>query len=104
MDIVALFFAGAFLCNCVPHLAAGLRGELFPSPFARPSGVGDSSPLVNVLWGALNLAVGLALLAARPFVIGFNLDCLAFAAGALLLGVFAARHFGAVRAARQAAR
>lgn len=103
MDIVALFFAGAFLCNCIPHLAAGLRGEPFPSPFAKPSGVGDSSPLVNVLWGALNLAVGLALLAGRPLAIGFNLDCLAFAAGALLLGVFTARHFGAVRAARRTA-
>lgn len=100
MDIVALFFAGAFLCNCIPHLAAGLRGEPFPSPFATPSGVGDSSPLVNFLWGAGNLVVGLALMARHQAGFGFNLETLAFAAGALLLGVYAARHFGAVRAAR----
>lgn len=101
MDLVALFFAGAFLCNCIPHLAAGLRGEPFPSPFATPRGVGDSSPMVNFLWGALNLAVGVALVAFHPTPIGPNAECVAFAAGALLLGVYLSRHFGAVRAARR---
>ncbi len=101
MNIVALFFAGAFLCNCIPHLAAGLRGEPFPSPFATPRGVGDSSPLVNFLWGAANLIVGLALLTRHQASFGLNLESLAFAAGALLLGVYVSRHFGAVRAARR---
>lgn len=100
MDIVALFFAGAFLCNCIPHLAAGLRGEPFPSPFATPRGVGDSSPLVNFLWGAGNLIVGLALMTRHQAGFGLNVETLAFAAGALLLGVYLSRHFGAVRAKR----
>ena len=25
MGYIALFFAGAFLCNCMPHLSAGLH-------------------------------------------------------------------------------
>jgi hypothetical protein len=97
MTYVTLFFAGAFLCNAIPHLAAGLQGMPFPSPFAKPRGVGNSSPLVNFLWGAFNVAAGLALLAWRPLVVGANLDCLAFAAGALALGVYVSRHFGRVR-------
>ena len=51
MHYVAAFFAGAFLCNCIPHLDCGLRGAPFPTPFAKPRGIGDSSPLINVLWG-----------------------------------------------------
>ncbi|HEY4169248.1 MAG TPA: hypothetical protein VGM96_20835 [Reyranella sp.] len=27
---IALFFAGAFLCNSLPHLAAGLQRRPFP--------------------------------------------------------------------------
>jgi extradiol dioxygenase family protein len=30
----------------------------FQSPFASPPGVGESSPIVNVVWGFLNLAIG----------------------------------------------
>jgi hypothetical protein len=51
MDYIASFFAGAFLCNCIPHLACGLRGETFPTPFANPRGKGPSAPMVNFLWG-----------------------------------------------------
>jgi hypothetical protein len=58
MDYIASFFAGAFLCNCIPHLACGLRGETFPTPFANPRGKGPSAPIVNFLWGAFNLLVG----------------------------------------------
>ncbi|MEJ0066167.1 MAG: hypothetical protein WDM85_12710 [Caulobacteraceae bacterium] len=54
--------AGAFLCNSIPHLAAGLRGEVFPTPFAKPRGKGPSSALVNFYWGAANLALGLFIL------------------------------------------
>ena len=44
MDYVASFFAGAFLCNCIPHLAYGLCGEIFPTPFANPRVEGSSAP------------------------------------------------------------
>jgi hypothetical protein len=54
---VAYFFGGAFLGNFVPHFVKGVSGQKFPSPFANPPGRGLSSPLVNVLWGLLNLVI-----------------------------------------------
>jgi len=59
---IAAFFAGAFLANMIPHFVNGISGNPFPSPFATPPGKGLSSPLVNVLWGLLNLLVGYLLL------------------------------------------
>ncbi len=99
MNYVALFFAGAFLCNCIPHLCAGLQGARFPTPFARPRGVGNSSPFANFLWGAVNLGSGLILtfLPHHPVRIGSNFDSLALAAGALALGTYLSVHFGRVR-------
>src|SRR5678815_1820092 len=55
---LALFFAGAFLVNSVPHFTNGVSGRPFPSPFASPPGQGLSSPVVNVLWGSFNFIVG----------------------------------------------
>ena len=94
MTSIALFFAGAFLCNAIPHLSRGLCGLPFPTPFAKPRGIGLSSPLLNVIWGTGNLFAGLALLHGqtidRPEHAG--LIC----AGFLLLGIYMARHFGKV--------
>ncbi len=97
MTYLALFFAGALLCNCVPHLAAGLQGCAFPTPFAKPRGVGNSSPFLNFLWGVFNLGVGIALLSRYPVIVGLNLNCLAIAGGVLLLGSYLSLHFGKVR-------
>ena len=99
MSYVALLFVGAFFCNAIPHLAAGLQGVPFPTPFATPRGVGNSSPFLNFLWGFFNFAVGLVLLSNHPVVVGLNLDCVMIAAGALLLGTYLSRHFGKVRRA-----
>ena len=93
---IAWFFAGAFLCNSLPHLVAGVQGRPFPSPFAKPRGVGNSSPLVNVLWGMFNVVVGLVLLSLQPVSIGLNLLFVVVIAGALAIGVFLALHFGKV--------
>lgn len=97
MTYVVLFFAGALLCNAIPHLAAGLRGEPFPTPFARPRGVGPSSPLVNFYWGSFNLAIGGAL----AWWQAPHADCcgglIAGAFGWLAIGTHLAWHFGRVR-------
>ena len=93
----AIFFAGAFLCNCIPHLCAGLQGMPFPTPFATPRGIGNSSPFVNFLWGAFNLFVGVYLLSANPVIVGPNLKCLVLAAGALVLGTYLSLHFAKAR-------
>src|SRR6202012_4864802 len=57
-QVIAGFFAGAFLANVVPHFVHGISGDRFPTPFAKPPGKGLSSPTVNVVWALFNLAVG----------------------------------------------
>ena len=97
MTLLALFFAGAFLLNAIPHLAAGTLGLECPTPFAKPSGIGMSSPLVNFAWGTFNLVVGIVLLALHPVPDVFSLEAGAILAGFVLLGLYLARHFGKVR-------
>jgi hypothetical protein len=97
MSYVVMFFAGAFLCNSIPHLASGLRGEPFPTPFAKPRGVGLSSPFVNFLWGSFNVVVGIALLSSRPVVTVHDPHFIALIAGALAIGTYLSLHFGKVR-------
>ncbi len=95
---VAHFFAGAFLANGVPHFVQGICGNKFQTPFAKPPGVGESSAIVNVLWGAFNFVVGLALL--RYFFPPLPPPpggMAATALGALVLALWLASHFGKVR-------
>lgn len=95
---LAYFAAGALLANAVPHFVAGISGSRFQSPFASPPGVGESSPLVNVLWGMTNLLVGWVLLfGVGEFAAGITRDCLMVFLGALATGVGLAVHFGRVR-------
>ena len=95
---VAYFFAGAFIANGVPHFVQGICGNQFQTPFASPPGVGESSAIVNVLWGSFNFIVGGGLL--RYFLrdlpppIG---ACIATALGAIVLALWLANHFGKVR-------
>jgi hypothetical protein len=97
MSYVALFFAGGFLCNSVPHLVCGVSGMPFPSPFAKPSGIGDSPPLVNFWWGFANLFAGLYLLTRHPVSVELSADFAVFLLGVAALGTFSALHFGKVR-------
>ena len=57
-NYLACFFSGVFLANFVPHFVQCICGNSFPSPFSHPPGIGLSPPLVNVLWGLLNLVAG----------------------------------------------
>ena len=98
MSYVASFFAGVFLCNSVPHLVCGLIGEPFPTPFAKPHGVGNSPSLVNFLWGLANAVIGAALLAWFPLSLAFSISSLVFLAGVLATGAYLSVHFGKVRA------
>jgi hypothetical protein len=95
---LSYFFAGLFLCNAIPHLASGLCGLSFPTPFARPRGVGRSSPLANFLWGLFNVVTALFLLSRHPFnPLSFGTPSALFFAGALLLGLYLSRHFEKVQ-------
>ena len=97
LSYLAIFLAGLFLCNCIPHLAAGLRGERFPTPFSKPRGIGNSSPLANFLWGSTNLSISLTL-TRRALGMDFSILPFLLIAGFLMAGIYLSRHFGKVRA------
>jgi hypothetical protein len=79
----------------VPHAVSGLMGRAFQSPFAKPRGEGLSSSTTNVWWGFLNLALGYLLLAHVGDFDPHDAACMGTAfAGALLLSLCMARHFG----------
>ena len=70
---LAYFLAGVFLANGVPHFVHGISGKKFQSPFASPPAVGESSPLVNVIWGLVNFIIGYALIyGVGDFTFGFS--------------------------------
>ena len=95
LPLVSYFFGGIFLANAVPHAVSGMMGRPFQSPFARPPGEGLSSSTVNVLWGFLNLVVGYLLVCrVGDFGLRSTADVVAFGAGAFLIALFSARHFG----------
>src|SRR5262245_7437062 len=98
---VALFFAGAFLVNSVPHFTNGVSGRPFPSPFASPPGQGLSSPVVNVWWGSFNLIVGLLLCRVGRFDSRRLAGVVVFAVGGILTAVMLANAFGQVFAGTQ---
>lgn len=97
MHLIAAFFAGAFLCNSIPHLAAGLQGLKLPTPFSKPRKTGFSSALVNFLWGSFNLLVATLLLTSYPVKVSLNDRFVVFAIGFLLLGAYVSRKFARMR-------
>ncbi len=54
---VVAFLATGFLVNAVPHTTAGFLALPLPTPFSGGPGT-LSPPMVNVLWGLSNLAIG----------------------------------------------
>ena len=92
---VALFLGGMFLVNAIPHSVSGLLGRAFPSPFASPPGQGESTALINVLWGAFNLVVGYVLISrVSTFDLRRTRDVLLVGAGGLLMAVILSQLFG----------
>src|SRR5271155_1011412 len=100
MHYAAFFFSGAFLCNCIPHVVCGLQGSPFPTPFAKPHGVGLSSPVVNFAWGFVNLIVGVLLLWKWPVQVGLTPSFLVFLLGIGAMGAFSSLDFGKVQQSR----
>jgi len=84
---LAVFFAGAFLANMVPHFVHGVSGDAFPTPFSTPPGKGLSSPFVNVLWGCFNLLAGYILLSLSKASAKNKLSMLVLFLGILAISV-----------------
>ena len=98
MIFLAYFFSGVFFINGLPHFLQGVSGNPFQSPFASPPGVGESSPLVNVLWGTFNFVVGYSLLDYVGFFeIGMNSATAYWFVGGFSMASILAIHFGKVR-------
>lgn len=94
---LAYFFGGAFLVNTIPHFTMGVCGRPFPSPFSKPPGKGMSSPIVNVLWGALNFVIAYLLICrVGAFNLHQTISVIVIAAGGLLMAIQLASHFGTV--------
>ena len=95
---LAYFASGIFITNGIPHFVNGISGNKFQSPFASPPGVGESSPIVNVIWGMVNIIIGYVLVyGVGDFTVGFTCDILLFALGSLVTALGLAWHFGRVR-------
>jgi hypothetical protein len=95
LHLLSYFFGGAFMANAIPHAVSGMMGRPFQSPFAKPAGQGLSSSSVNVLWGFFNVVVGYVLVCrVGDFGLRDTGDVAAFGAGAFLLALLGARHFG----------
>jgi hypothetical protein len=95
---LAHFLAGAFPANGVPHFVLGICGNKFQTPFATLRGVGESSALVNVIWGWFNFIVGGALLRVFfPPLPPPPAVSLATLLGVLTMAMWLSNHFGKVR-------
>ena len=95
---LAYFIAGLFLANGVPHFVNGISGRKFRSPFASPPAVGESSAVVNVIWGMVNFIIGYLLISGvGRFRLGFSLDVLMVFLGALVMSLGLAWYFARVR-------
>ncbi|MGE3341841.1 MAG: hypothetical protein AB7L71_00280 [Vicinamibacterales bacterium] len=94
---VAYFFGGAFWVNAVPHFTNGISGRPFPSPFASPPGRGESTAIVNVAWGALNLLLGYLLTChVGQFRLRGTREMAIASLGGLLMALMLARTFGQI--------
>ncbi len=95
------FVGGLFLANGVPHFVQGISGNPFQSPFGKPPGVGESSPLSNVLWGFGNFIAGVLLLHYfRPQGAEACVGWMLVGLGVLVMAIQLSTHFGKVRAGR----
>ncbi len=95
MHWTAYFFGGVFLTNAIPHWVSALMGRPFQTPFAKPSGKGLSSSVVNALWGVFNLVVAWWLvLRVGTFDLRDPAHAAALGLGMLLMSIMTAWNFG----------
>jgi hypothetical protein len=95
---LAYFFAGGFLANGIPHFIHGISGKKFRTPFSKPMTTGESSPVVNVIWGMVNFLIGYALVfGIGRFQFGFSLDASMLVLGGIFMSVMLAIILGRMR-------
>ncbi|WP_184547103.1 hypothetical protein [Mucilaginibacter sp. FT3.2] len=90
---LSAFFAGAFFANTIPHFVHGISGNKFPTPFAKPPGVGLSSSTINVIWALFNLVVTYLLFMASKLDNAHPLLLLVFFAGIAAMAIMLSIRF-----------
>lgn len=101
MTYLAYIFAAFCFANGLPHFIKGICGERFQSPFAKPPGIGESGPVINVVWGLLNFALAIGAIALVGFFeLGLNLETLTFVSAFCVSSIILAVTFGRIRAKR----
>lgn len=94
MELLWYFFAGFFAWNGVPHIVKGITGQNHMTPFKKVS-----SPVLNVVWGFVNVVATLFVLGLASGQGGLTLpwdanltgmNLWVFLAGALTVGVYLA--------------
>ncbi len=85
LPLAKMFFAAMFLFNAVPHLVRGICGKQHMTPLSP-----RSSALVNVLWGWINLGLGVWLYRCAAASVWSTAGCVAFVSGGLTISVFLA--------------
>ena len=71
-----------------------MSGRPFPSPFASPPGQGESTALVNVLWGSLNFVIAYVLVGrVGQFALRRWRDVIIVAVGGVLMAILLAQSF-----------
>ena len=97
-DYLAHFVAGAFWPMAFRILCREFAATNFKPRFARPRGVGESSALVNVIWGWFNFIIGGVLLRLSfPPLPPPPTITLATLLGVLVMAILLSLHFGRVR-------
>ena len=95
MNYVLLFVAGAAAANGIPHVVKGITGERWWTPFGWRDGHRvKSSPVLNVLWGALNWLIAFGLFSRTLRVPLTSAHLATVGAGGLLLSLALARSWG----------
>ena len=90
---LACFWAGVFLTNVVPHFVHGVSGNKFPTPWAKPSGTGLSSPTSNVIWALINGVSGYILFRVSKMDNDHPLSVIVFFAGIVFMSIYVSKHF-----------
>ena len=93
VNYIAVFFAGVFLANVVPHFVHGISGDRFPTPFADPPGKGLSSPVLNVVWALFNLLIGYFLFRLGKVASGGDPALITFFAGIAFISILSSLRF-----------
>lgn len=84
-QLVMAFIAGALLFNAIPHLVQGICGKHHMTPFSK-----SSSPAVNIIWGWINMLLGMYILKAILPQAWTGSMCSAFCIGGFITSLFLA--------------